>query len=100
MKIELKVLEYVADFLDDLPVELYARCVKKLKLFEEFGFLLSKTDLKKINKNIWELRPGDIRILIGKAKGCMWALHAFPKTSQKTPIKEIKLADKRLRELR
>jgi len=100
MKIELTILGYVADFLNGLSDALRAKCLRHIELFEEFGFSLSKTDLKKIHKSIWELRPRNIRILIGKAKGGMWAVHAFYKTGQKTPLKEIKLADKRLRELK
>ena len=47
MKIELKILGYVADFLDDLPEGIRARCLRHIELFEEFGFALSPTDLKK-----------------------------------------------------
>ncbi|MBU2511987.1 type II toxin-antitoxin system RelE/ParE family toxin [bacterium] len=100
MRVELKILEYVTDFLGGLPEELQAKCLRHIELFEEFGFSLSKTDLKKIDRNIWELRPKNIRILVGKAKSYIWAVHAFLKTSQRTPKKEITLANKRLRGLR
>ena len=100
MKIELKILEYVADFLSDLPEELQAKCLRHIELFEEFGFSLSSADLKKIDKSIWELRPGNIRILLGKAKNYIWAIHAFSKKSQKTPRKDLMLANKRLKDLK
>ena len=100
MKVELKILEYVADFLEGLPEELRAKCLRHIELFKEFGFSLSRTDLRKIDRSVWELRPKNVRILMGKAKSYMWAVHAFFKTSQRTPQKEITLANKRLRELR
>ena len=100
MKIELKILEYVADFLGDLSEESRAKCLRHIELFEEFGFALSPPDLKKIGKSIWELRPGNIRIMLGKTKNCIWAVHAIKKTSQKTPKKDLLLANKRLKELK
>jgi len=99
MKIELKILECVVGFLSDLPEGSRAKCFRHIELFEEFGFALSPSDLKKIDRRIWELRPGNIRILLGKAKSYIWAIHAFSKTSQKTPKKDLVLANKRLREL-
>ncbi len=100
MKVELRIIAYVADFLNDLPVELYARCVRKLKLFEEYGFSLTNADLKKINRNLWELRTKNTRILMGKTGEVIWAVHAFYKKTSKTPKKEIDLAEKRLEKLR
>lgn len=99
MKIELKYLEYVSDFMGDLSEGSQSKCLRHIELFEEFGFSLSGDDLKKIDKRIWELRPGNIRILLGKTKNHIWVVHAFSKTSQMTPKKDIVLANKRLREL-
>lgn len=92
-------MDYVADFLDGLSEESQARCLRHIELFEEFGFALSPPDLKKIGKSIWELRPGNIRIILGKTKNYIWAIHAIKKTSQKTPQKDLLLANKRLKEL-
>ena len=100
MKIELKILGYVTDFLHGLPEELRAKCVRQLKLFEEYGFFLTDADLKKIGRNLWELRTKNTRILVGKAKNRVWAVHAFYKKTSKIPKKEIDLASKRLEKLK
>jgi len=100
MKIELRILVYVADFLNGLPEKLRARCVKQLRLFEEYGFFLTNADLKKIGRNLWELRTKNTRILIGKVGNTIWAVHAFYKKTSKVPKKEMDLASKRLDKLR
>lgn len=69
-----------------------------LKLFKENGFALPSKYLKKIASNLWELRPGNIRLLIGKAGNQMILVHIFIKKTQKTPRKEVKTAINRLKE--
>ena len=100
MRLELKISWYVKDFLDNLPKELRAKCAKQLKLFEEYGFFLTDADLKKISKDLWELRTKNTRILMGKVKESIWAVHAFYQKTNKIPKKEIELASKRLERLR
>jgi len=100
MKMKLIIIEDVATFLERLPDKLHAKCLRHIELFEEFGFSLSSKDLKKLDKNLWELRPKNIRLFIGKIKKNIWAIHAFYKTTQKTPQKEITLANNRLKELK
>lgn len=69
-----------------------------LELFRKNGFALPGKYLKKIAGNLWELRPGNVRLLIGKAGNQMILVHIFIKKSQKTPQKEIKTAINRLKE--
>lgn len=97
---KIRVIESVAKFLEKLSQEQQAKVLRYIELFEEFGFSLTDEFLRKIDKNIWELRPRNIRILLGKAGNHIWVVHAFVKKGQKTPKKEIELANKRLRELR
>ena len=57
-----------------------------------------------IGKGVWEIRisdeAGQFRIIyIAKFKDAVFVLHCFQKKSQKTPLKDLDLASKRLREL-
>ena len=52
------------DFIESLDKARKARVDRYCYLFEEYGTLLSSKYLKKIAKNVWELRPGDIRLFL------------------------------------
>lgn len=75
-----------------------ARIAGYIDLFRQYGFSLPSKYLKKIDKNLWELRPGNIRLLLGKAGMQIVIVNSFVKKSQKTPMKEIETAKKRLKE--
>lgn len=76
-----------------------ARIDRIRELFEEKGFSLSELYLKKLSKNIWELRSRSIRLLLGIVGNNAVIVHCFKKTTQKTPIKDLKLAERRYKEL-
>ncbi|MFA6017134.1 MAG: type II toxin-antitoxin system RelE/ParE family toxin [Patescibacteria group bacterium] len=75
-----------------------SKVIKVVDLFEEYGFQLSKEYLKKINKNIWELRVSRYRLLFGVIRCFSIIINIFYKKTQKTPIKQIKLAIFRLKQ--
>ena len=57
-----------------------------------------------IGKGVWEIRisdeAGQFRVIyIAKLKDAVFVLHCFQKKSQKTPLKDLDLASKRLGEL-
>ena len=57
-----------------------------------------------IGKGVWEIRisdeTGQFRVIyIAKLKDAVFVLHCFQKKSQKTPLKDLDLASKRLSEL-
>ena len=57
-----------------------------------------------IGKGVWEIRisdeAGQFRVIyIAKLKDAVFVLHCFQKKSQKTPLKDLDLASKQLREL-
>ena len=57
-----------------------------------------------IGKGVWEIRisdeAGQFRVIyIAKFKDAVFVLHCFQKKSQKTPLKDLDLASKRLSEL-
>lgn len=90
-----KRVEKFAESLSDID---RGRVSGYLKLFNENGFALPNKYLKKISKNLWELRPGNVRLLIGKVGAKMILVNIFIKKTQKTPKKEIETAINRLKE--
>jgi len=63
------------------------------------GTRCSSEYVKHIRDDIWELRPGDNRILFFGWNGNKFVLlHAFRKKTQETPPKEIEKAEKELRD--
>ncbi|EKD65088.1 MAG: hypothetical protein ACD_50C00196G0005 [uncultured bacterium] len=75
-----------------------ARIRGYINLFREHKFILSGKYLKKLKNNLWELRPGNIRVLFGIVNQEMIIVNVFKKKTQKTPTNEIKIAEDRLKE--
>lgn len=61
-----------------------------IELLERLGTLNSQNITKKLDGDIWELRPGNNRIIYfyNSVKGFV-LLHQFRKKTQKTPPREI-----------
>lgn len=81
-----------------LPIKENSRVVRVVDFFESNSFLLDQRFLKKITKNLWELKAGRYRLLFGLSGGNAIVTRMFLKKTQKTPNKEIRLAVKRLKE--
>lgn len=75
-----------------------SRILKVVDLFEDYKFSLTPLFLKKIAKEVWELRAGRYRLLLGVVSGNAIITRIFLKKTQKTPQKEIGLAMRRLSE--
>lgn len=88
----------VKEFLESLQETDQARAQGYIELFEQNGFNLPAQYLKKIESNLWELRPGNIRLITGKVGTRMVVVNGFKKKTQKTPKREIKTANNRLKE--
>jgi len=67
-------------------------------LFEEYGFFLTPPYLKKLAPGLWELKSGRLRLLFGLVERDAVIVTMFLKQTQKTPLKEIRLAISRLKE--
>jgi phage-related protein len=66
-----------------------------LEILKGSGTRIGEPYTKHIKEEIWELRPGHNRILFFAWKGDTFILlHAFRKTSRKTPPCEIEKADR------
>jgi phage-related protein len=90
------------DFLDDLQQRSIkskdARIQHKqiamyIQLLEDHGTQLGENITKHLEENIWELRPGNNRVLYFYHKDDTYVLlHQFRKKTQKTPRREIEKA--------
>ena len=69
-------------------------CIEMLKTFGHQLPLINKSIAKKIDKDIYELRPLPHRIFYYDGKGCFVLLNSFEKKKNMTPKSEIKLAIK------
>jgi len=74
--------------------------IKTLQLRWPVGMPLAR----KLDSDLWELRStlrfGIARIFFSAYRGQLVLLHAFVKQSRKTPVKELAIAQHRLRQLR
>lgn len=86
------------EFIESLDKVRRARVDRIYYLFEEYGVTLPGKYLKKLDKEVWELRPGDVRLFLGikGTKGII--VHGIFKKTQKTPKRDLELARKRIKE--
>lgn len=70
----------------------------------EFGFEMKeefkRDSLKKLEDDLFELRGTKIRIFITYIKGKFYVLNGFFKKSQKTPLSEIEIARRYIKEIK
>ncbi len=86
----------VAKYVENLNVEDNSRLNRTRKLFEEKGFVIGQKYIKKITRSgIWELRAGKIRLLLYIKGNTAVGVHIIHKKSQKLPLKDIRLAERR-----
>lgn len=72
-----------------------------IKLLSELGTRAGEPYVKHLQDEIWELRPIRDRILFAALVGGRFVLlHQFMKKTQKTPKKEIQIAQQRLADLK
>ena len=92
----------IVEFLSKLPRKDQAKILREVDLLEQFGISLGMPHVKKMagTDDLWELRvkqgSDNYRIFYFTMKQRRFVLlHAFQKKSQKTPNKEIKIAENR-----
>lgn len=95
----------VKEFIDGLEIRAQAKVHNTLELLKQYGLQTGSTRTKKLTgTDFWELRilGGDnLRIFyIAVQDKTFLLIHGFKKKSQKTPSKEIKIANLRLQEYR
>ena len=93
--------KHVEEFIKSLNSNTISKVTRVINLLENYGNLLRMPYSKKITKDIFELRirgTEEIRILysFGKTQ-TIYLLHGFKKKTEKTPVKEIRHAQSRLK---
>lgn len=96
MKLSIKTHPKVLEFIEGLDKTRHARVDRIYYLFEEYGRFLPNKYLKKLNSDVWELRPGDVRLFLAIKGNMGYIVHGIYKKTQKIPNKDIKLARKRI----
>lgn len=89
----------VKEFIDSLDNGRKTRIDRVYSLFERYGRFLPGKYLKKLTSDVWELRPGDIRLFLGIKGSKAYVVHGIYKKTQKTPKKDLELAIKRIKEI-
>jgi phage-related protein len=93
--------EPLTSFLNGLPVKIRVKVVRLIYLLSEQGVLLKEPYTRQIRGKIRELRVkdhlGHIRVLYFTFTGRRFVLlHGFLKKTDKTPEREIDIAEKRM----
>lgn len=88
-----------------MPVKARAKCLSYIQLLEQRGFDLPSSHIKKIRKDLWELRPEyggtEYRFLYFAMIGRKIVIvHAITKTTQKLRDADIEKAEARIEEVR
>lgn len=93
--------EYIANLAKSIDKDSrikYTKTRMYLKLLEQNGLRLGEPHIKKLDKEIWELRPLNDRILFVHWNSNEFLLLShFTKTTRKTPKSEIRKAKKLLK---
>lgn len=88
----------VKEFIKKLQAKTIAKISQNIDLLEKHGPFLGMPYSKMLVKGIYELRirgKEEIRIFYTFSGRSIYLLHSFKKKTQKTPIKEIKIAVER-----
>ena len=94
----------VEDFIESLSKPDQARFRDVFDGVEQFGLDCPRVQFRQLQGKLWEIKfsapAGGYRIayVVVQRYVMVW-LHAFRKTSQKTPAQDLEIAEKRLREV-
>lgn len=97
--------ERVRERVFDLPADILADYLHLLELLQEFGANLRLPHSRAMGNGLFELRPKGVEG-IGRVFYCTQAgkslvvLHSFVKKTQSTPERELKIAWKRMKEVK
>lgn len=96
----------VKEFINKQNVQTRDKILEVIEYFEEYGFHLSTKYLRRMTgtKKLWELRAvsqgNQYRIFLAKIdSNTVVLLHIIIKKKQRTPRKDIQIAEKRLLEI-
>ncbi|VFQ47387.1 type II toxin-antitoxin system RelE/ParE family toxin [Desulfoluna butyratoxydans] len=95
----------VRDEIFQLPPKVQAKLIHQMEMVESYGPMLGLPHVRQMGDGLYEIRAkaldGNARSFFCAMKGQeLIILHTFLKKAQKTPNKELKLARRRLREVK
>jgi phage-related protein len=94
----------IEDFILDLPRSDQARFADVFEGIERHGLDCPRVQLKQLRGKLWEIKfnakGGGFRIayVVVESSTMIW-LHVFKKTTQKTPLSDLEIAEKRMKEV-
>jgi phage-related protein len=94
----------IENFIDGLSKGDKARFADVFDGIERFGFDCPRVQFRQLRGKLWEIKfnspSGGYRIayVVVDGKTMIW-LHAFKKTTQKTPLGDLDVAEKRMKEV-
>ena len=97
-----KIITTTQDFISNLDKPASSKVYQDIELLKDFGKNLGFPHSRKIGENLYELRifgKIQIRLFYGFEKNTCWVVHGFVKKTNKIPIKEIKIAESRIKQL-
>lgn len=94
---EVRYDKRVSKQIEKLSEKDIADILSVVDLFEKHGFAVTSLFLKKLSKNVWELRAGRWRLLFGFVGDYPKVVHLFYKKTQKMPKQELLVAIQRLK---
>ena len=92
----------VEKFILNLNQSLQQKISRYIATLQKHGYEASMPLTRKMSNNLFELRIAgsvQVRIFYTLVKGEAWLVHAFVKTSQRTPKQHLELAMKRAKSL-
>lgn len=97
---QIRYLFDVDSYLDQAPVSDQRKIVKNLLYLKEYGLRTEFRDAKKMKGyDFWEVRilgKSNIRIFCTQRNNIVYILHIFQKKSNKTSVRDLKMAEKQL----
>ena len=90
---------FVEEFIKSQNSSTVAKITHTIDLLEKHGPYLGMPHAKKLTGKLYELRirgKEEVRIIYAFVNNRIYLLHAFKKKTQKTPVREIKIALGRL----
>jgi len=94
----------VEDFIESLQKQDQARFAEVIDGIERYGLAYSRVQFKPLRGKLWEVKfsaPGGgyrAAYVMMSGEAMVW-LHAFRKSTQKTPQRDLDLAEKRIKEV-
>jgi len=97
--------ENVRDEIFKLPPKVQAKLIREMEMVKDYGPTLGLPHVRMMGDGLYEIRAkapdGSARSFFCTQKGQeLIILHTFMKKSKKTPKKELRLAQRRLKEVK